>query len=443
MTGQPEGSAGIGAASAGANGLKRRDPVLDFWRGLALCVLCVDHVEEMAGVQALSYLTYAPVGVSTGAALFVFVSGTALGYAFLPFYERAGYFRLHARCLLRGWQLYLFNAFGLVATVALVTLLGSLLGPGSPQASIALSNGIVARFAVFRWNASYFDILPLYIIMLAMVPPLFAAFVRAPALGLGVSASLWLGTQWLHLHGMGAPTAFGLALYYNPLAWQFLFALGLLTGIRKRQGLSWPRLEGKWLYAAIACLVILGLWYKGARINVMLGLVGHPTFVHGRGVSYDVPWIDKSTLGPLRILHFLLLARVVTQFWPGRRGRSSTASLEPLATCGRHGLDLFVFTTIASYAAGAAVPALGGGRPLVLAADVTALAAMIGLAYVLEWKKDLPLAARKAQTAGAAAAAEVAAPGPHGALPPPESVPVPVEAVDPAHQPRPPRLARN
>jgi hypothetical protein len=393
--------------------VKARDTTLDFWRGLALFVLCVDHVEEMAGLQAASYFTYAPIGVTTGAELFIFISGTALGYAFQPLYERGGYTRLHARCLFRAWQLYVLNAFALIATVATVQLLTGLVGPGSDRATINLTSDLVARFATFSWNASYFDILPLYIILLTVLPPFFALARHAPWVGLGLSALVWASVQWFSANGETYPLAAGMALYYKPIAWQFLFVLGLYTGIRKRRGLAPPSLSGGWLVSAAVFLVIAGFWYKAARINAVVGFVGSQAYVPGHGVPFDLPLIDKPTLGPLRLAHFLLLALVVTKYWPGRRDLSETLAFRPVIVCGRHGLEVFLFTTVASYAAGVLVPALGGGRSMVLAMDVTALLLMVGLAYLLDWKKTIAATVARAEPATAARGAADRSTGPN------------------------------
>ena len=49
--------------------VRSRDLRLDVFRGLALVVLLIDHAEELSQVQLVSFLTYAPLGVSTAAEL--------------------------------------------------------------------------------------------------------------------------------------------------------------------------------------------------------------------------------------------------------------------------------------------------------------------------------------------------------------------------------------
>ena len=120
--------------------------------------------------------------------------------------------------------------------------------------------------------------------------------------------------------------------YFNPLAWQFLFCIGMFIGTSYTTGASHVRhLQTNGLLTAAWAIVIVELSYR-------LGLV----VTH----KLNVDWLMftdatlrhmKENLSPLRLLHFLSVALLVATYvkkdnpvltWPGasvviKSGRSS------------------------------------------------------------------------------------------------------------------------
>jgi hypothetical protein len=356
--------------------------------------MCVDHAEELGRLQVLSYVTYAPIGITTAAEVFIFLSGLTLGLAYQPVYQHRGYALLHARCAVRAWQLFLLHVLALVMTVAVITLLPGLLGSDTESVrmsrAISTSNGMLARFATLRANPQYFDILPLYIVLLLALPPFFPLLNRSRAAGLAVAAAIYLGVQAVVASAGAGALPFSASLYYNPLAWQLLFVSGLAVGVHRRLGGRLPGLSRGTVLAAIGMLLVLGAWYKGARVNALLGWYGDTGFVAGEGVAYDVPLIDKPTLGPIRYVHFLVLTALVARWCPADAPWLRHRWAAPVVTCGRQALEVFVFGIVVTYAAGVAMQALGGGRVLMVVLDAAAVAGSCGLAYLVSWRKSEP-----------------------------------------------------
>lgn len=357
-------------------------------------MMCVDHAEELGRRQVLSYFTYAPVGVATAAELFIFLSGVSLGLACLPILERRGYLLTHARCAARAWQLYLLHVLALVLTVAVITRLPMWWGL-DPAAvplseSIRTTNRMLGQFVLLRANPQYFDILPLYIVLLLALPTLFPLLRRSWRQGLLVAGGVYLAFHAARVIFGDAAMPFSRTLYYNPIAWQLLFTIGMAIGVRMRLGLPIAGLSGRRLWVAVAILVVIAAWYKGARINVLLGLFGDAGGASGDGVPYDVPLIDKPTLGPIRLLQFLLLASVVAAFCPRDAKWLRAPWAAPVVQCGRNALEVFVFGIIATYAAGVMMQVLDGGRLTMVGLDAAAIAGSIGLAYLVGWRKREP-----------------------------------------------------
>jgi len=339
-------------------------------------------------------VTYAPFGVSTAAELFIFLSGLVFGLSYERVLRTHGYVRLHTRCFVRAWQIYLLHVACLVFTLGALSMLGQWLGAGDapdifPAHGLSASNEMLTAFLQLQQNPQYFDILPLYIVLMLFVPFLFPLLHRAPWAGLGVSALVWGLVQWASATGAALP--FFQALYYSPLAWQLLFVIGIAAGFRATQGKPLPRLEGKTLLVALVALVIAALWYKGARINAIVGWFGNVQYVSGQGVPFDLPLIDKPTLGPLRLLHFLLLATLVAQLVPGRDSSQwRSAVCRTLALCGRNGLEMFVVGVVLTYMIGAVMLTLGGGPAMMLSLDLAGIVMLLACAHVVSWRKGEP-----------------------------------------------------
>jgi hypothetical protein len=371
-----------------------RDLRIDFFRGLALLVLCVDHNEELSQIQALSYVTYAPVGITTGAEVFVFLSGLTLGFAYQPVFAAKGYWMVQARCIVRAWQLYLLHLVGLVLTIAAITLLPGLLGSDAAAVPVAQSirpsSAMLARFATLRANPVYFDILPLYIILLLAIPPLFPVLHRSLGMGLSVTLAIYVLAQTVAAAWGQTALPFTASMYYNPLTWQLLFVLGLAIAVHLRTGGRLPTLSGRALLGLVVVLALLGSWYKLARLNALLEPFGPVGYAPGDPVPYDVPLIGKALLEPMRVAHFLLLAFVVARLCPSDAAWLRSRLAAPVIACGAQALEVFVFGTVLAYAVATTMQAVGGGRGLIVALDVLAVAASCALAYAVRWRKSEP-----------------------------------------------------
>lgn len=371
-----------------------RDRRIDFYRGLALLVMAVDHAELLSGVQVLSYLTYAPIGISTAAEVFIFLSGYTLGLAFQKVYLNRGYTLLHVRCISRAWQLYVMHILCLALCVLAVGCLPALLGTEVRDASVARSlvidNEVFAQFALLGSTPPFFDILPLYIIFLLFLPPLFPILNRSTALGLGVPAIIYLTVHALSFSGAVQRPLFLEHLYYQPVAWQLLFSIGMALGIRKRMGARAAVVSVKVIWWLVGMLCVLGLWYKLARLNVLFGWSGAGPYTHGASIPFDVPGIDKPSLGIVRLLHFLVAAKVAQQLLPKECSLWSWPGVGVIETCGRNSLEVFVAGVVFNYAGATIMASLGGGRTMMVAIDGMTILASVGVACLVDWRKSSP-----------------------------------------------------
>jgi hypothetical protein len=270
-----------------------RDLRIDFCRGLALYMIFVDHVIG----DPISRFTLQNLGFSDAAEAFVFLSGLSCGIVYFRVFRRGGWARLTAAISRRASQIYVYYVS---ASIAVILILKAAEG--------AIKNAQVSHsFLVLReapisaiWSTVLLTsppdlpgILVIYLVLTVVVIPLFLWGAGASAvLTLAASGFIWAISQIYpdllpHLPDHS---------YFNPLAWQFLFSIGMFVGLRYNSASPRPRTTqiSKWLVTAAWACVIFALLYR-YRFQLHLGWL--PTMTN-----------DKDNLSAVRLLHFLSIA---------------------------------------------------------------------------------------------------------------------------------------
>jgi hypothetical protein len=362
-------------------GSKPRDLRLDFFRGLALLLIFVAHVPDNWFAQ------YRPgaFGLSDSADIFVFVSGSAAAFAYGTVFRRAGFLAGTARVVRRCAQLYASH-LGLFFAVATSCVMGNrLLNTGMDYVGMLnlhyffdhTQEALVGLFSL-TYVPNYFDILPMYMVALAILPLMMLISRVHVVLTALVSISLYLAVPLFRLQ-LPAEIAFDRPWFFNPFAWQFLFYTGffLNAGWLKAPPLS------RWLIALCALFLI-----------VSIPLSHYPTYSKVGWLDdlreYLEPFVSKTNLGILRWLHFMCLAYLAAALLKGREKVLGSKLAAPLIKTGQQSLPVFLTGMGLSYLAGMALDVLG--RNIVNAALVNAagVATLILLAYQMAWFKSQP-----------------------------------------------------
>lgn len=318
-----------------------RDLRLDFFRGLALIFIFIDHVPG----NALGHVTLRAFGLSDAAEAFVLIAGFAAMMAYSGPLEREGIWAGVCRVGRRIRELYaaqiLLTAFcaGLLALAARafqnpLYFEHVNLTPFSYDPLTA-----IWRALLLTYQLGYINILPLYIVLLAAFPALWWLLQRAPLATLALSAALWFaaGTWFWNLPSW--PEIYG--WYFNPFAWQILFVVGAYAALRLRQGATLPRQP--WLIGLAAAYVVFGF------------LVAAPWVAIPQLHSYrliPLEWlgtISKSSLSAWRWVHMLAVAYLVAVLVPRDVTWLKSKVAQWIIHCGRNGLDIFCLGTILSF----------------------------------------------------------------------------------------------
>jgi hypothetical protein len=379
---------------------KPRDARLDILRGLLLVIMAAVHVPT-----PLSHALQEPFGFASAAEGFVFLGASLAGVIYGKCYLQADWATMSRRVWKRSRQIYLIHV-GLVVPAALIAwVAGAGLAPLANQFHDFLAHPwtSLALLPLLLHQPPLFDILPMYVVLLGITPFVLAASRRygwKPVLC--VSALVWLTVQFKWGVGIGDSTKL-LPLHwgsFNLLAWQFLWIGGLAIGstvLRRPLFRSEHRLP----YAGMGAVVVLaGL------------LCRHGCWPQAWFSPELYVWMDKWTLGPLRLLNFgawvVLLAALNPSFAP--------VTLSPLALLGRHSLAVFSLHIPLAVAATTVIEMLSPSKPAQVVIGIFVIGLLFAWAALSEWRNR----GNKQQIASAEAAVAAAVlhqPVPEGQTP--------------------------
>lgn len=361
---------------------RRREPFLDVFRGYALVAITLNHFTLVAhdeGVAGARSFTLTPIGLSSAAEIFVLCSGCAFALAYGRLIERSGLREAWPKALRRAGLLMLCNLLMTVLSASVITLcipVADRFRGSFKMAGYVFGDPLfmLKEMLLLQWRPAYHDVLPLYALLLGLGPLLLFGLRHRPALTVSLSAGLWL----LAATGVVTTERIGLAgWYFHPLAWQFLFLLGMLAA-RLEAPARVPR--SRTALGVYAALLTGSFAFKIAAHH---GVVP-PDLRIGLGDGGAVPLDDKLTLGPLRIAHVLLLAASLAALY--RRLAETPQHLldRTLGRIGRSTLPAFVASNPLMFLAGGLLAAAPSTRLFYLLCAPLAASLLL---FVLVWQR--------------------------------------------------------
>ena len=377
-----------------------RDLRIDFFRGLALICIFIDHIPG----NSLGYWTLHAFGVADAAEVFVLLAGFSAVLAYQNGLARsflAGYRPVLARTRdIFAWHLLLLAVCACGLAVAARYFENPLYFEHVNLTPLAFDPlGAIWRAAVLYYQPGYLNVLPLYVVLLAVFPVIWWIAGRSRMLALGLSVAIWGGTR-LGLNLPSWPETIG--WFFNPFAWQLLFTIGVVTAVAATRGASLPR--SPWLVALAAGYALAACIAAAPWIHIPgLGLP--------RIVPLDlIPIINKSNLSALRLGNILALAYLVVVLVPAGARWLETRLATLVVNCGRNSLDIFCLGTVLSVAG--FVVLLEGDRtwPWQVAVNALGVGVMLCTASWLTRRKLARKAAARATATRVAEPAPVALP---------------------------------
>jgi hypothetical protein len=274
---------------------------VDFWRGFALITIFIDHIPGLF----YSHYTLINFSIADAADLFVFLAGWSLrlmadgGGRGMP--TRDVMLRLFGRAL----ELYAAQVLITMLAIALLALTAiELANPLLLQwhnAAAVFDDPVPTHIglAALTHQLGYFDILPLYVVLMLMAP-FFALIDRtAPAFLLPASFALYVCVLAFRLTLPTWPVAG--TWFFNPLAWQILLVLGFTMARADVGAGAFVRRHIVPLRIVAVPVVILGV------LMAWFSWWPDPTQVPEPKLFFIV---DKTYVTPIRLIQFLSLVAV-------------------------------------------------------------------------------------------------------------------------------------
>jgi hypothetical protein len=359
---------------------KTRDLRLDFFRGLALLFIFLNHIPN----NAVSWISNRNYGFSDATEAFVFISGYSVFLAYGAAMQKQGFVIGLARIWRRVWQIYTAHVFLFIIFIAQIAWLATRYNLDlAEEMNIAplfeAPHILMLQALLLKFRPVNMDVLPMYIALMAAFPPVMWLLQRRPHSVLAASFLLWLAVQFKHWNLPAYPDG---NWFFNPLAWQFLFVLGAWCAMH-RQSAPWRRLP-------VAPVTILAALYLIFALLIVL------SWLHMSWAGY-VPDalarllypIDKTEMDIWRLLHFLAQAWLVVLLVKPDAAFLGWRSSQLLILCGRHSLHVFCAGIFLSFAGHFILSEIAAGLVAQMMVSLTGIGLMVALAALMTWYKTV------------------------------------------------------
>jgi hypothetical protein len=321
-----------------------RDLRLDLLRGAGLWMIFIDHIPD----DVVSWLTLRNYGFCDAAEFFVFISGYLLGFIYAPIVAAGQFMPALKRLWLRAWHMYIAHLLLFLVFTAQIARAARRFDNPMYKDEFNIANFLahpdvlIGKALTLQYKPVDLDVLPLFIVLVAVAPFVLWCLVRRPNLTMIGSVVVYVLARYFDWNLPSYPA--GATWYFNPFAWQLLFFFAAWCG-RSRGA------QIKQLHHSRAVLVVAIGWILFAFV---IAMSWHSAFLE----SFIPKWlfkviypIDKTDLDMFRFTHFLAFALIISRYlhqdWAGLQSKW----LRPLILCGQHSLALFCLGVFLSFGA--------------------------------------------------------------------------------------------
>ena len=342
-------------------------------------MIFIDHVPG----NAYGNFTLHKAAFCDAAELFVFLAGWSISHAtggpLTP--QSAG--RVVIRLLARAIEIY--RAQLVLTAIALALLAATSLVRNNPiflewhNAGPAFYDPVrtTVGWVLLTHQLWFFDILPLYVVVLLMAPGfvILARWSRRAALGASMALYAVVLTYNLQLPTWPGDSGW----FFNPLAWQLLLVLGFLGSELTQDSARFREIAHRCVpYAAILAAMFTMLTIAGFDPDPLS--VPQPRFFF---------LIDKTNLSPSRVVSLLALIIAFHPVFPLISGHLGAVG-GWICRLGRNSLAVFAIGSLLSLIAQLFRFVVGGNLTIDTITVLIGILGMGGTAWFVEWRTRSP-----------------------------------------------------
>lgn len=353
-----------------------RDLRIDFFRGVALWWIFMDHIPD----NWLAQFSLRNFALCDATEIFVLLAGYAAGLSYGRSMDRHGWLFAGADVMRRAWVLYIAHIFLFVVFSAQVSYSATALDRSEYLDEIHLDVLAEAPYRamlealLLSFQPAYLNILPMYVALLAMfafVLPL----LRWPAVLFGLSFTFYMIVR---LTGYNFPSWTGGGWYFNPIAWQLLFIIGSILAYAPPKLPVIPRI-----------LDVLAIIFVLFGVCLLWIIWPYPeiTSRFSAGAARILLSVDKEGLHPMRLLSILALAWLVSRSVSIHSAWLTQWFARPIVLCGQHSLPVFCAGIFLSFLGRLAMEEQAGWA-VQAGVNVTGIAAMVAVGALTAWYRQ-------------------------------------------------------
>ena len=367
---------------------KERDLRIDFFRGLALIFIFVDHVPN----NSWASVTLKNFGFADSSEVFVLLAGYSAGLAYWSVAEREGFRGTLNKASRRASEIYIWHLAVFLGSALMLYSAARVFSNADYVNHIGMAElaqnplqtalGVLALF----YQPNMMNILPMYVVLMLSFPLILWGLRKSVVLTLAISFAIWFVAN---ATGFNFPThqrAEG--WFFNPVAWQLLFTTGAAVSVLARRTELSPRQD---MLIAAAAIVVFAFVVAAPWLQI-------PGLGDQRLLSRElVEPMSKHDLAAWRFVHVLALAYLVAVLIPKNAGWLRNSWATSVATCGKHSLEIFSLGTLLSFFGWIALPQMGSNQVTMLMVNVVGIAIMGMTAWQMSRRRE---AARVQQRVG-------------------------------------------
>ncbi|TPM26916.1 OpgC domain-containing protein [Mesorhizobium sp. B2-3-5] len=359
---------------------RERDPRLDFFRGVGMLIILIAHIPD----DAWALWIPARFGFSDATETFVFQSGMASAIAFGSTFDRAGPIALLACVVQRIWQIYWAHIAVFVVIASLMVVAGNTPYGNSYVDSLNLvpfmrdPGNLLVGLLTLRYVPNYFDILPMYMVMLALMPIMIFASRLHIVVPLLLMALLWIGAQ-IGYPMLSAEPWSDRPWFFDPFGWQLIFYTGFFL---MRGSLPAPVYDRRVMALAVA-IVIVTVPFAWVQFQEV-----YPFFKHAAESILFLT--DKTKFGALRFIHFMALCYVAVHLVGEKGSLLRGPFVRVLTVVGQQSLAAFITGMVVAQAIGIVLDRTGRTLATEAAANLFGFGILVATAYCVRWFRSSP-----------------------------------------------------
>jgi hypothetical protein len=352
---------------------------VDFWRGFALISIFINHIPGMF----YDRFTHKNFSLSDSAELFVFLAGWSLRHVVGRPEDPTPTHRLFFR--LGGRALTLYAAHMMIVMLAIAMLAAT---------SRILENPLLLEWhnaaAVFyepvdthiglvllSHQLGYFDILPLYVVLMLLAPLIAFIHRRAPNWLVPISLAIYFAALVIPLTVPTWPTHG--QWFFNPMCWQAVFVLGFAMSRERGPG-GWIKGNIHTVRLVVLPIVIIGILMVLFRWSPDPTRMPEPKLLFING---------KTFVTPIRLIQFLALVAVCSALYPYIH-KALPRLVDFFSMLGRNSLPVFCAGSVLSLAGQIARFYFRGGFLVDTVLVATGIILLGATAWLAEWRDRVP-----------------------------------------------------